>query len=272
MGHIRMMGAVQPYLSGGISKTVNMPRESTADDIAKAYTEAWRIGLKSVAIYRDGSKRSQPLNTKKKEEQIEVVAPPASREPARRKLSDVRESVTHKFSIAGHDGYLTVGLYEDRRPGEVFLKMAKEGSTISGLMDTIGLMTSFALQYGVPLKFLVDKFSHSRFEPAGFTQNPEIPFAKSIVDYVFRWLGQRFLTGEADAEDPQEVNTEAMGLRIVPTEQRVVPIRGGSALEPQVVRAPGFEDAPPCSHCGSVMVRAGACYACPTCGETGGCG
>jgi ribonucleoside-diphosphate reductase alpha chain len=272
MGHIRMMGAVQPYLSGGISKTVNMPRDSTAEDIAKAYIESWRIGLKSVAIYRDGSKRSQPLSTKKKEEAVAQAALPAERSPARRKLSDVRESITHKFSIAGHDGYLTVGLYEDRQPGEVFLKMAKEGSTISGLMDTIGLMTSFALQYGVPLKFLVDKFSHSRFEPAGFTQNPEIPFAKSIVDYVFRWLGQRFLTGEADAEDPQETDTEAMGLRAVAAEPRVVPIRGGSGFEPSVVRAPGSADAPPCSNCGSLMVRAGACYACPSCGETGGCG
>jgi len=276
MGHIRMMAAVQPFLSGGISKTVNMPKESTPDEIAQAYMESWKLGLKSVAIYRDGSKRSQPLNSQKKDEakasssQALVSSEPV---PLRQKLPDVRRSITHKFSIAGHDGYLTVGLYEDNRPGEVFLKMAKEGSTISGLMDTIGLMTSFSLQYGVPLKFLVDKFSHTRFEPSGFTQNPEIPFAKSIVDYVFRWLGQTFpASAEGIGDDPQERNVEDMGLRM-PVSDRVVAIRGGSMDEPGKMIAPiGREDAPPCTQCGSIMVRAGACYACATCGETGGCG
>jgi len=283
MGHIRMMAAVQPFLSGGISKTVNMPKSSTPEDIAEAYQAAWRLGLKSVAIYRDGSKRSQPLNAQKKQADASVAvgsATPALENPSsepipwRQKLPDVRNSLTHKFSIAGHDGYLTVGLYEDGRPGEVFLKMAKEGSTISGLMDTIGLMTSFSLQHGVPLRFLVDKFSHTRFEPSGFTQNAEIPFAKSIVDYVFRWLGQTFPAAvEGLTEDQQEADAEVMGLE-APSPERVVAIRGGSVGEPglRFSSGTGQEDAPPCTQCGSIMVRAGACYACATCGETGGCG
>jgi len=277
MGHIRMMAAVQPFLSGGISKTVNMPKEATADEIANVYFEGWRSGLKCVAIYRDGSKRSQPLNTKKEKDgdakaAIEVVVPAEERLPLRRKLPDVRHSLTHKFSITGHDGYLTVGLYENGEPGEVFLKMAKEGSTISGLMDTIGLMTSFALQYGVPLKFLVDKFSHTRFEPSGFTQNQDIPFAKSIVDYVFRWLGQAFLTGQKTAEDTQETEAEAIGLRAPAGGERIVRLRGGSQADPAELGYVGQEDAPPCSNCGAIMVRAGACYLCRTCGESGGCG
>jgi len=183
-----------------------------------------------------------------------------------RELPDVRDAKTHKFSIAGHDGYLTVGLYEDGTPGEVFLKMSKEGSTVSGLMDTIAVMTSISLQYGVPLKALVDKFSHTRFEPSGFTGNPDIPIAKSVTDYVFRWLGLNFPSGESIVEDAQDSYVE-VGER---PEQRVVPIRGGSANEP--VAKIGQEDAPPCNNCGTIMVRAGACYACPTCGETGGCG
>jgi ribonucleoside-diphosphate reductase alpha chain len=276
MGHIRMMAAVQPFLSGGISKTVNMPKEATADEIAQVYFEGWRSGLKCVAIYRDGSKRSQPLSTKKDGEgdgkTVAVAVPAEERLPLRRKLPDVRHSVTHKFSITGHDGYLTVGLYENGEPGEVFLKMAKEGSTISGLMDTIGLMTSFALQYGVPLKFLVDKFSHTRFEPSGFTQNPDIPFAKSIVDYVFRWLGTAFLTGQKAAEDTQETEAEAIGLRAPAVSERIVRIRGGSQAEPVELGYVGQEDAPPCANCGAIMVRAGACYLCRTCGESGGCG
>jgi ribonucleoside-diphosphate reductase alpha chain len=268
MGHIRMMAAAQPFLSGGISKTVNLPKDATVEDIEEAYTEGWRLGLKSLAIYRDGSKRTQPLNTKadKAEEKPAVVV---AEQPRRRKLPDVRDAKTHKFSIAGHDGYLTVGLYDDGTPGEVFLKMSKEGSTVSGLMDTIAVMTSMSLQYGVPLKALVDKFSHSRFEPSGFTQNPEIPYAKSVTDYVFRWLGLNFPAGESLVEDEQEEV-----LADAPRSERVVPIatvRGGSANEPPR-SALGQEDAPPCNNCGSIMVRAGACYACRTCGETGGCG
>jgi ribonucleoside-diphosphate reductase alpha chain len=269
MGHLRMMGAVQPFLSGGISKTVNMPKASSLDDVFDAYVEGWRLGLKSLAIYRDGSKRTQPLNTGKKAKK-ETAESGASTEPRplRRKLPDVRQAVTHKFSISGHDGYLTVGLYEDGQPGEVFLKMAKEGSTISGLMDTVAIMTSIALQYGVPIKALVDKFSHTRFEPAGFTQNSDIPIAKSVMDYVFRWLGLTFLRGEVTATDPQdESDTETNEEGSLP--ERVVPIRGGSHLDAMQT---GQEDAPPCSDCGTIMVRAGACYSCRNCGETGGCG
>ena len=246
---------------------MNLPRTRPSRTSKSAYTEGWRLGLKSLAIYRDGSKRTQPLNTKadKAEEQpaAAVVAEPA---PRRRKLPDVRDAKTHKFSISGHDGYLTVGLYDDGTPGEVFLKMSKEGSTVSGLIDTIAVLTSISLQYGVPLKALVDKFSHTRFEPAGFTGNPEIPMAKSVTDYVFRWLGLNFPTGESIVEDAQDeyVDAQVGNERVVPiTTERGVGLRGGSHNE---------SDAPPCTNCGSIMVRAGACYACRTCGETGGCG
>ena len=205
MGHVRMMGATQPFLSGAISKTVNMPEAATAEDIEDVYLQGWKLGLKAIAIYRDGSKRSQPLSTGKKKSDdsadANAVGAAASSslqltgEPKayRRRLPAERAAVTHKFQIAGHEGYITVGLYEDGQPGELFLKMAKEGSTISGLMDTIATMTSVSLQYGVPLRDLVNKFAHVRFEPAGFTGNNEIPIAKSIVDYVFRWMGSRFL-------------------------------------------------------------------------------
>ena len=196
MGHIKMMAAVQPFLSGAISKTVNMPTDATPEEIANAYIESWSMGLKAVAVYRDGCKRSQPLSTAKEELKAEAVAFPEAR-PARRKLPDERRSITHKFSIAGHEGYITVGMYEDGKPGEIFLVMAKEGSTISGLMDAFATSISIALQYGVPLEALVEKFSHVRFEPSGFTKNPEIPFAKSITDYIFRWLASKFLSPEA---------------------------------------------------------------------------
>jgi ribonucleoside-diphosphate reductase alpha chain len=264
MGHIRMMAAAQPFLSGGISKTVNLPKDCTVDEIMAAYVEGWHLGLKSLAIYRDGSKRTQPLSTRQDSAEEEPAVEPASA-IRRRRLPDVRQAVTDKFSIAGHDGYLTVGTYEDGQPGEVFLKMAKEGSTISGLIDSVALLTSMALQYGVPLKALVDKFSHTRFEPSGFTPNPEIPFAKSVTDYVFRWLGLTFLSEpsseEAVADTSPAPRQESSG--------RVVPIRGGSRGEPPIV---GQEDAPPCIDCGVIMTRAGACYVCPCCGQSGGCG
>ncbi len=210
MGHIRMMGAVQPFLSGAISKTVNMPEKATAEEIETVYLEGWKQGLKAIAIYRDGSKRSQPLSTGKKKDEgsaedrdtIESLrrqlasAQVEATRPHRRRLPSERTAITHKFEIAGHEGYITVGLYPDGQPGEIFLKMAKEGSTISGLMDTLATSVSLALQYGVPLKDVVNKFAHVRFEPSGFTGNPEIPIAKSLVDYIFRWLGSRFLPGE----------------------------------------------------------------------------
>ncbi|MCJ7710206.1 MAG: vitamin B12-dependent ribonucleotide reductase, partial [Chloroflexi bacterium] len=210
MGHIRMMGAVQPFLSGAISKTVNMPENATAEEIETVYLEGWKQGLKAIAIYRDGSKRSQPLSTGKKKDagsaadhetieqlrgQLAAAQVEATR-PHRRRLPSERSAITHKFEISGHEGYITVGLYQDGQPGEIFLKMAKEGSTISGLMDTLATSVSLALQYGVPLRDVVNKFAHVRFEPSGFTGNPEIPIAKSLVDYIFRWMGSRFLPAE----------------------------------------------------------------------------
>ncbi|MBE3132963.1 MAG: vitamin B12-dependent ribonucleotide reductase, partial [Acidobacteria bacterium] len=194
LGHIRMMGAVQPFISGAISKTVNVPKEATVEEIMQAYLEAWRLGVKAISIYRDGSKRTQPLNTSKDKGTERAKA---SAQPVRRKLPDERRAVTHKFDIGGHEGYITIGLYEDGTPGEIFLVMAKEGSTISGFADAFAQAISYALQYGVPLQVLVDKFSHVRFEPSGVTRNPQIRFAKSIVDYVFRWMATKFLSPEA---------------------------------------------------------------------------
>ncbi len=205
MAHLKMMAAVQPFLSGAISKTINMPKESTAEEIATAYMEGWKLGLKAVAIYRDGSKRLQPVNTdtkagdKKKQKPAEITAAPR---PFRRRLAETRNSITHKFSVAGHEGYLTVGLYEDGQPGELFITMAKEGSTVGGLMDVVGTCVSMALQYGVPLITLVDKFRHARFEPAGMTSNKNIPFAKSLIDYIFCWMGCQFIPGYAEKNTP----------------------------------------------------------------------
>ena len=212
MGHVRMMAAVQPFLSGAISKTVNMPEAATAEEIEQVYLEGWKLGLKAIAIYRDNSKRSQPLSTgKKKDDEADAgvvaelraqlaAAQAEAKKPHRHRLPTERSAVTHKFDIAGHEGYITVGLYPDGQPGEIFLKMAKEGSTVSGLMDTFATSVSLALQYGVPLRDLVNKFAHVRFEPSGFTGNPEIPIAKSIVDYIFRWMGSRFLPADEKAQ------------------------------------------------------------------------
>jgi ribonucleoside-diphosphate reductase alpha chain len=257
-----MMGAVQPFLSGAISKTVNLPQDATIDDIVHAYTEGWRLGLKALAVYRDGSKRTQPLNAGKDEPKARSEE--AAR-PVRRKLPDERSARTHKFSIAGHEGYLTVGLYDDGQPGEIFLRMAKEGSTVSGLMDTIATMTSIALQYGVPLKALVDKFSHTRFEPSGFTNSREIPIAKSVTDYVFRFLGNRFLN-EPEIADEQDAAPEDSGL-----ERRVAAVAGGSGVDPLPYGIVNQADAPSCYKCGSIMIRSGTCYKCTNCGSTSGC-
>jgi ribonucleoside-diphosphate reductase alpha chain len=209
MAHLKMMAAVQPFISGAISKTINMPKESTREEISAAYMEGWKLGLKAVAIYRDGSKMLQPVSTKKhkdgKAKASAEALPPAR--PFRRRLPDTRQSITHKFSVAGHEGYLTVGLYEDGQPGELFITMAKEGSTVGGLMDVIGTCTSMALQYGVPLITLVDKFRHARFEPAGMTSNRDIPFAKSLIDYIFCWLGCQFIPGYADKNTPNRAAT-----------------------------------------------------------------
>src|SRR4029079_7700742 len=188
MGHIKMIGATQPFISGAISKTVNVPKSATVEEIEQAYIDAWRLGAKAVSIYRDGSKRTQPLNTSRDKQ---AVALDALAMPHRHRLPEERKSITHKFDIAGHEGYIHVGLYEDGQPGELFLTMAKEGSTISGFADAFAQAVSYALQYGVPLQDLVDKFSHVRFEPAGMTRNPDVRFAKSIVDYIFRWLAAK---------------------------------------------------------------------------------
>ena len=267
MGHVKMMAAVQPFISGAISKTINMPEHSTVEDIMDAYIESWRLGLKAVAVYRDNSKRVQPLNSGNGSEKSSKTAPaPASApaapvetivyRPVRRKLPDERQSITHKFTIGGHEGYITVGLYEDGQPGELFITMAKEGSIISGLMDSFATAISFTLQWGVPLKFLVDKFVHVRFEPDGWTGNPQIPYAKSIMDYIFRWLGMKFL-------GPEYGVTEAgKSSKLRPTE-----------LEPQqsLPFGPVAEDAPLCAECGSLMTRNGSCFKCENCGGTSGC-
>jgi ribonucleoside-diphosphate reductase alpha chain len=283
-GHIRMMGAVQPFLSGAISKTVNMPPDATADEIASTYTEAWKLGLKSIAIYRDGCKRTQPLNTSMKSSdaasvagEIEALSPET---PHRRHLPDERHALTHKFSIAGHEGYITVGMYEDGSPGEIFLVMAKEGSVVSGLMDAFATAISLALQYGVPLKALINKFSHVRFEPSGFTRNPEIPYAKSITDYVFRWLASRFLTVDEQIEVGIQKSGESATIAapVLPADRPAradnpAPVMNGHGTAHEI-RNTGFDnqaDAPPCSECGSTLVRNGACYKCLNCGATAGC-
>jgi ribonucleoside-diphosphate reductase alpha chain len=279
MGHLKMLAAVQPYISGAISKTINMPEESTPDDIMQAYIEGWQMGLKAVAIYRDNSKRSQPLATKKEEPATPQVQPSPliERRALRKKLPDERRAITHKFSINEHEGYLTVGLYEDGQPGEIFLVMAKEGSTISGLMDSFATSISIALQYGVPLQTMVDKFSHTRFEPSGFTKNPEIPYAKSITDYIFRWMASKFLSRE---------DKEAAGVILRDEPKGEIPsvaLLGGGRLEPvaQAVKVETLtatratylyqQDAPSCHECGSIMVRNGSCYKCGNCGSTSGC-
>jgi ribonucleoside-diphosphate reductase alpha chain len=285
MGHVRMMAAVQPFISGSMSKTVNLPTDATVEDIQQTYMESWKIGLKCIAIYRDGCKRSQPLSTSlDKDKKKDAVAGraqgalAAEGEPkaVRRKLPDERKAVTHKFDVAGHEGYLTVGLYEDGTPGELFVTMAKEGSTISGLMDAFATQTSYALQFGVPLKFMVDKFSHMRFEPSGFTKNKEIPIAKSIVDYIFRWMASHFLP----VEDQDEVG-------IVRREEPAPPLEPepNAGQEFKIIAAPTSKtangvqkltfvntgDAPACPDCGAITVRSGSCYKCLNCGATTGC-
>jgi ribonucleoside-diphosphate reductase alpha chain len=323
MGHIRMMSAVQPFLSGAISKTVNLPTDCTVEDIEDAYIQAWKLGLKAIAVYRDGCKRTQPLSTSIKQatsdgsktevaavpvDPLELLAPEERRlvealrarksRPAgppmanRYKLPDERASFTHKFSIGGHEGYITVGMYEDQSPGEIFVRMAKEGSVIAGLMDSFATAISLALQHGVPLPVLIEKFKGTRFEPAGFTGNQEIPIATSIMDYLFRWLAIRFpsdgpsmyerhpaaraaqldlpkipllskdfvevkAAGEAPAESGAKVGAKAIAVEVVDHTRDRVWIQE--------------TDAPPCHECGTLMVRNGACHKCPNCGSTSGC-
>jgi ribonucleoside-diphosphate reductase alpha chain len=296
MGHLRMMAATQPFISGAISKTVNLPEQASVDEIMEAYIQSWKLGLKAVAIYRDGCKKSQPLSaagtktaTSTKDdartgmsaphvEEEDLNAPPKA---VRHKLQDERASVTHKFNIGGHEGYITVGLYPDGEPGELFITMAKEGSTVSGLMDSFALATSIALQHGVPLKLLCEKFAHTRFEPSGWTNNPDIGFAKSIMDYIFRWLHMRFLTGQ------QQMLFENLRPKSLSSAQveGIGDLNGSSApsAESQSPRANtghiadalssliDMGDAPSCHVCGSIMVRNGSCYKCMSCGSTSGC-
>ncbi|MFZ0521747.1 MAG: vitamin B12-dependent ribonucleotide reductase [Candidatus Acidiferrales bacterium] len=295
-GHLRMMAAAQPFLSGAISKTINMPEESTVEDIMQAYIESWKYGLKAVAIYRDNSKRSQPLSAagKKVDEKAavapasvpEVAAPvkieavsPAQQElfdrTKRRKLPNERDSITHKFSIGGHEGYLTVGKYEDGAPGEIFIKMAKEGSTLSGIMDAFALSVSIALQYGVPLRALVDKFVNSRFEPSGYTGNPNIRYAKSVVDYIGRWLGGKFISPDyLDGENT--VTTEQVAATSPEAATKPspnAPVIAAKYAEPEMStrQRATIDDAPSCSECGMLMTPNGSCYKCSNCGGTSGC-
>jgi ribonucleoside-diphosphate reductase alpha chain len=246
MGHVKMMAATQPFLSGAISKTVNLPADATVQEIEEIYMAAWKLGLKAIAIYRDGCKRSQPLST-------QIGQGGLKRSPARRKLEDERESITHKFNVGGHKGYITVGKYPDGTPGEIFIIMAKQGSTVGGLMDAFATSISMALQYGVPLEELSRKFVNMRFEPSGFTTNSDIPMAKSIVDYIFRWLSARFPVPDTGSD------SGAPSLSVVPSEKadKVVFIHEA--------------DAPTCPDCGTLMVRNGACHKCLNCGGTSGC-
>ncbi|HZW09423.1 MAG TPA: adenosylcobalamin-dependent ribonucleoside-diphosphate reductase [Phycisphaerales bacterium] len=344
-GHIRMMAAAQPFISGAISKTINLPNEAGVEDIERCYRMSWELGLKANALYRDGCKLSQPLSAKVEtaaethaDEEIahgEGSAPGESRAPAgadsaasapaaaiargkaeqeieplvqvvhrpmRRRLPDTRASLTHKFNIAGHEGYLTVGLYDDGKPGELFITMAKEGSTIGGLMDSLGTATSVALQYGVPVESLVNKFTHQRFEPAGMTTNRDIPFAKSLVDYIFRWMGIQFISGYREANAPQRPgeasNGAGMTSRLASATDKPRPANGSepkrattavaAAVSERVEQADGaafpasqaatlslaldsVNDAPPCDVCGTITVRSGTCYKCLNCGNSMGC-
>jgi ribonucleoside-diphosphate reductase alpha chain len=280
-GHVKMMAAAQPFLSGAISKTINMPEESTIEDITNAYMESWKLGLKAVAIYRDNSKKSQPLNAggEKKEKAAESVAAVAAEvEPMQRelfaraqreKMPSERASVTHKFSVGGHEGYITVGLYEDSRPGEVFIKMSKEGSTLSGVMDGLALTISIGLQYGVPLKVFVDKLLNTRFEPSGITANANIRFVSSVLDYIARWLGGRFISS-----DYLKLNGAAPEVIVTAPMQTTLALPPAiKSSEPAGSRTPSnaHEGAPTCSECGMLMVPNGACYKCENCGSTSGC-
>ena len=314
-GHIKMMAAAQPFISGAISKTVNVPNDATPEDIAETYMESWKLGIKAVAIYRDGSKRTQPLNTSKEapaekagaKAPAEDAATPATLAPpkaVRRRLPDERAGVTHKFSIGGHEGYLTVGLYPDtNQPGEIFIRMSKEGSSISGLMDSFATAISLALQYGVPLSTLVDKFIHSRFEPSGFTGNKEIPMAKSVMDYIFRYLALRFLQKEdrhnvgliADQDDSAYAAPAKLPAPPPAHDARSGSLSNGNGKNGNGGSKSGSDlahladtntatiadhereiyrmqsDAPPCPECGAITIRSGACYKCLSCGTSLGC-
>jgi ribonucleoside-diphosphate reductase alpha chain len=285
------MAAAQPFISGAISKTVNLPEAASVEEIMEAYIQSWKLGLKAVAIYRDGCKKSQPLSaagTKTAQssagvspavapvEEENLNAPPRA---VRHKLQDERASITHKFNIAGHEGYITVGLYPNGEPGELFITMAKEGSTVSGLMDSFALAISIALQHGVPLKLYCEKFAHTRFEPSGWTNNPDIGFAKSIMDYIFRWLQLRFLTGQQGMlfenlrMRPRETGTisQPVGDQFSAVPEDKQHTAGSVHAADALAGLIDLGDAPTCSFCGSIMTRNGSCYRCGSCGSTSGC-
>jgi ribonucleoside-diphosphate reductase alpha chain len=263
-GHLKMMSAVQPFISGAISKTVNVPEIVTVEEIMETYKQAWKMGVKAIAIYRDNSKCTQPLTAAKSGKAATPAEAPAFR-PVRRKLPAERRAITHKFTIGGHEGYITVGMYDDGQPGEIFLVMAKEGSTISGLMDSFATAISLALQYGVPLRVLIDKFAHVRFEPSGHTGNPEVPYAKSIVDYIFRWLASKFLPREEQLQAGVHVREST------PAPAETATTEGAPDPLAALKSMYALDDAPTCAGCGSIMVRNGSCYKCMNCGETSGC-
>jgi ribonucleoside-diphosphate reductase alpha chain len=263
LGHVKMMGAAQPFISGAISKTVNLPEEATVEEIEEAYIEGWKHGLKALAIYRDGSKRAQVLSTSKDQD---AETEEYEGQPVRRRLPATRTSLTHKFSIEGHEGYITAGSYEDGTPGEIFVTMAKEGSTLSGMLDAFATSISLTLQYGVPLRDMVNKFSHMRFEPSGRTENAEIPVAQSIVDYIFRWLASQFLS----EEEKEEFGVLSPAVKAKLMAQEYDP--PASAGNGGSYNNGGQSDAPPCSNCGWIMIRCGTCYRCDNCGTTSGCG
>jgi ribonucleotide reductase alpha subunit len=315
MGHLKMMGAVQPFISGAISKTVNLPQEATVEDIADAYTQAWHLGIKALAIYRDGSKTAQALRTDaqlgaKEPADVDAIVEAAVSKalaevgPKRKRMPRERQSITHKFSIAGHEGYITAGMYEDGSVGEIFLTdIGKEGSTLRGMMNSFATAISIALQYGVPLETLVQKFSYMRFEPEGITGNPEIPFAKSMPDYIMRWLASRFL--DVDAQEELGILTPAVRARKAAQEaaqamgasdtagpaivdqptapdapqasagtDSASPAAASFTESPPVVpaRLQGLDLGPACSQCGGMMQRTGSCYTCSSCGNNTGCG
>ena len=286
-GHIKMMAAAQPFISGAISKTVNLPESASVDEITEVYIESWKLGLKAVAVYRDGCKKSQPLSAagtktalSKKGDAADAVAaaalddnPNGPPRAVRHRLQEERASITHKFNVGGHEGYITVGLYPDGMPGELFITMAKEGSTVSGLMDSFACATSLALQHGVPLKLFCEKFAHTRFEPSGWSSNPEIGFAKSIMDYIFRWLHLRFLTGQqGNLFESLRLRSTAPGVEgASPTAEGRQPTAGSVHAADQLAGIIDLGDAPTCSFCGSIMTRNGSCYRCGSCGSTSGC-
>jgi ribonucleoside-diphosphate reductase alpha chain len=297
MGHVKMMGAIQPFISGAISKTVNVPSEATVEDVFDTYVESWKQGVKAIAIYRDGSKAVQPLSTSSEKKDEAPVA--AVHGPVRRKMPETRNSITHKFDIEGHEGYITVGMFEDGQPGEVFVSIAKQGSTTAGLCEAFGRAISYTLQYGVPLRDLVQRFSYMRFEPMGRTMNREIPVAQSIVDYIFRWLASQFLHEEEKRElgilteserarltaQYSGVQPELVSAPVQPLATAMPAIAGGSVEADSLpvvngnghattteYRGPRVQaDAPACANCGWIMSRSGTCYRCENCGSTSGC-